>query len=213
MLDNSIRAKHDSVEVLPKSKDRVRTYVHSLRDCVEQANMTAAKREALLRKLDEFEQGLEVKRLSLISIARMTLELLALPGGIWASAEVTNCLIHNVMQIVAEAKAAEDESKQLPPVTNPKALSPPREKKSSFPAFFGPYRDRSQPVIVISTTTCHSQVVPHGVLLGSKWMHIDHALLMRGAITLHSGLGLQTDFLPRSAARENNVRGNCPHDP
>jgi hypothetical protein len=136
MLDNSIRAKHDSIEVLPKSKDRLRAYVHSLRDCVEQANMTAAKREALLRKLDAFEQELEKKRLSLISIARMTLELLALPGGIWASAEVTNRLIHNVIQIAAEAKAAEDESRQLPPVTHPKALSPPRKQEQL--SGFGP---------------------------------------------------------------------------
>jgi hypothetical protein len=127
MLDNSIRNKRDSVEILAKSKDRIRAYVHNLRECLEQANMTSAKREALLKKLDIFEQELEKRRLSFLSVTRITLELLAIPGGLWASADVANRLITNVMQVVAEAKAAEDETRKLPPVAPPKALSPPRK--------------------------------------------------------------------------------------
>ena len=42
MLDNSIRARGDSVVILPKSKDRIRSYIHGLRQCLEQANMTEA---------------------------------------------------------------------------------------------------------------------------------------------------------------------------
>jgi hypothetical protein len=130
VIDNSIRAKQDSVAILPKSKDRIRSYVHKLRQCIEQANMTEPKREALLKKLDQFEAELEKRRLNILAVARVALELLAVPGGLWASAEVANRLITNVMQIVAEAKSAEQETRQLAPTAPPKALSPPRAEKA-----------------------------------------------------------------------------------
>ena len=126
MLDNSIRAKHDSVAVLPKSKDRIRSHVHALRGCLEKANMTSAKREALAKKLDAFEAELEKRRLSILAVTRMALEILALPGGVWASAELAPKLITNIMQTVAEAKAAENETRALLPPAPPKALSAPR---------------------------------------------------------------------------------------
>jgi len=141
MLDNSIRNKRDSVEILPKSKDRIRTYIHNLRTCLEQANMTEAKREALLKKLDQFEHELEKRRLSFLAVTRVALEVLALPGGVWASVEIANRLVTNVMQVVAEAKAAEEETRQLPPVMPPKALSPPRRALPPEP----PRSTRPQP--------------------------------------------------------------------
>jgi hypothetical protein len=126
VIDNSIRAKQDSVAILPNSKDRIRSYVHGLRQCIEQANMAEPKREALLKKLDQFEAELEKRRLNILAVARVAFELLAIPGGVWASAEVANKLITNVMQTVAEAKSAEQETRQLAPTAPPKALSPPR---------------------------------------------------------------------------------------
>jgi len=136
MLDNSIRAKRDSVAILPNSKDRIRSYVHGLRQCIEQVNMTEPKREALLKKLDQFEAELEKRRLNILAVARVAFELLAIPGGVWASAEVANRLITNIMQTVAEAKSAEQETRQLAPIPPPKALSPPRaEKAVPVPSF------------------------------------------------------------------------------
>lgn len=126
MLDNSIRSKQDSVEVLPKSKDRIRSHIHALRQCLEKANMTSAKREALAKKLDAFEAELEKRRLSLLAVTRVALEILALPGGVWASAELAPKLINNIMQTVAEAKAAENETRASLPSAPPKALSAPR---------------------------------------------------------------------------------------
>ncbi|MGB6327102.1 MAG: hypothetical protein WBG11_15365 [Methylocella sp.] len=97
VIDNSIRAKQDSVAILPNARDRIRRYVHGLRQCIEQANMTEPKREALLKKLDQFEAELEKRRLNLLAVTRVVFELLAIPGGVWASAEVANRLITNVM--------------------------------------------------------------------------------------------------------------------
>lgn len=126
MLDNSIRAKRASVAVLPKSKDRIRSHIHALRGCLEKANMTPAKREALAKKLDAFEAELEKRRLSTLAVTRVALEFLALPGGVWASAELAPKLISNIMQTVAEANAAEDETRALLPSLPPEALSAPR---------------------------------------------------------------------------------------
>jgi hypothetical protein len=55
--------------------------------------MTEPKREALLKKLDQFEAELEKRRLNILAVARVALELLAIPGGVWASAEVANRLM------------------------------------------------------------------------------------------------------------------------
>lgn len=137
VLDNSIRARHDSVAILPKSKDSIRSYVHGLRQCIEQADMTKSKREALLIKLDQFEAELEKRRLNILAVARIAFELLAVPGGVWASAEVAHRLITNVMQTVAEAKSAEKETRQLAPTSPPKALSPPRVEKAVPVSSFG----------------------------------------------------------------------------
>lgn len=133
LLDNSLNNKRDSVSILPNTKDKIRSYVNGLRQCVEKSQMTDAKREALLSKLDAFEAELEKRRLNLLAVARLTFELLAVPGGLWTSADVANKLIHNVMQTIADAKVAEQETRQLPPAAPPKALSPPRNEFGTPP--------------------------------------------------------------------------------
>jgi hypothetical protein len=42
--------------------------------------------------------------------------------------DITQKLTTSIMQTVAEAKAAEDETKQLPAMVQPKALSAPRKE-------------------------------------------------------------------------------------
>ena len=140
MLDNSIRGKRDSVAILPQSKDRIRSYIHGLRQCLENSSMTPAKREALLKKLDDFERELEKRRLSFLAVTRTVLEILALPGGAWATQEMVVKLTTNIVQEVADMKGAEDETRQLPPIAAPKALSPPRvERPKPASGGFGNY--------------------------------------------------------------------------
>lgn len=136
ILDNSLRAKRDSVEVLPKTKDQLRTYLSGLKQCIENGNMSAAKREGLLKKLDAFEAELEKRRLNMLAVARLAYLILSVPGTLWASADITHKLTTSIMQTVAEAKAAEDETKQLPAVAPAKALSAPRKLASSLASPF-----------------------------------------------------------------------------
>jgi hypothetical protein len=83
--------------------------------------------------LKYFEAELEKRRLNILAVARIACELLAIPGTLWASGEVANRLITQVMQTVAEARAAEQEARQLAPMEAPKALSAPRSLLQSAP--------------------------------------------------------------------------------
>lgn len=132
ILNNSSRSKRESVEVLPKTKDQLRTYVSGLRQCIENGNMTDAKRESLLNKLDAFEAELEKRRLNMMTVARFAYFVLSVPGTMWASVDITHKLTTSIMQTVAEAKAVEDKNKRLPSVTIPKALSAPRADPASL---------------------------------------------------------------------------------
>lgn len=141
VLDNSTRSRADTVAILPKSKDAIRTYVRALRDCIENASMEDKKREALLKKLDALEVELEKRRTSMLSVARIAYHLWAVPGSMWASYEVANKLIANVMHTVAEAKDEEERNKPLPAPEPMKALSPPRSLEVASKQFGGGFRD------------------------------------------------------------------------
>lgn len=137
-LDNSFRNRRNSVEIPAKSKDNIRSYLHGLKDCVEKASITDKKRDALLKHLAHFETELERRRLNLVEVSMLTLTVMALPGGAWASADLTIKLVHNIAEIIAEAKEAEDERPALTSGDNnsaPKALSAPRPAAPVRPPF------------------------------------------------------------------------------
>ena len=137
MLDNSMKSKKNSVEILPQSKDKIRSYVHGLRECIEKSNMHGAKRKALLDKLDVFEKELEKRRVNVLAVALIIFEVLGILGTVWASIDIVHKLVNNVMQEVAEAKVAEEQTRSIAAPSVPKALSPPRseEKNASTPAW------------------------------------------------------------------------------
>lgn len=130
-IDNSIRGTQETVLILPQSKDRIRQHIYALRECIERSNITKAKREALLDRLDAFEKELEKRRISILSVSFIALQVLGIPGSLWASNEVTTKLITNIMQTVGEAKDAEEQNKKLPSEEPMKALSAPRKETSS----------------------------------------------------------------------------------
>lgn len=145
VLDNSLRSKADTVAILPKTKDTIRSYVNGLRECIEKGNMDRKKREALLQRLDALEAELEKRRVSMLTIARIAYHLWAVPGSMWASYDVANKLLSSMMHNVAEAKEEENAQKQLPTSESAKALSPPRKPKNNLfdPS---PYTDSSDDV-------------------------------------------------------------------
>jgi vacuolar-type H+-ATPase subunit I/STV1 len=127
VLGNSVQTRRDSVLILPKSKDKIRSYVHGLRECIENANMTEAKRSALLKRLDELEKELEKRRNNKLFVAKLAFEVLAIPGGTWASYEIAAKLVANISLAVGESREAEQASKSLVAVQPVPALSAPRK--------------------------------------------------------------------------------------
>lgn len=134
VLDSGVRGKRESVLLALAVKDKIRSYLHGLRTVIDQAEFTDSKRAVLLEKLAEFERELEKRRLNLLAVTRFVIEILAIPGALWASYEVTAKLTSNILQAVGEAKAADDENRQLPPFEKPFALLPPRKKDEDFAA-------------------------------------------------------------------------------
>jgi hypothetical protein len=144
MLGSSMRARRESTEIPATSKDRIRKYLRALRECVEKADLSDAKREQLLKKIDAFEAELEKRRLTLVALTQLVIAISMVPGGVWASGQVAMELMNRVAEAVGEAKVAEDEVKQLPTAQPQKALSPPRKpeaprprRPSAAPAFEG----------------------------------------------------------------------------
>jgi hypothetical protein len=127
VVGNAIRGKRDSVLVPTQVKDRIRAHIHALRDAVEKADLTDAKRSVLLDRLEAFEKELEKRRLSLLEVTRIMVTVAAVPGSLWASGELVAKLTHNVFQAVAEAKAAEDEARQVHAPEPMKAITAARK--------------------------------------------------------------------------------------
>jgi hypothetical protein len=139
-IDNTLRDRRDSVHLSQTAKERIRNYVHELKQCIDKADLGESRKEALLKKLAEFEAAVEGRRLSLLAVTRITLEIMMIPGGLWASQQIATKLMNNVMQTVAEEKMVDDQKRQLPPVAPPQKLMPPRdaiiETKRPQPAAF-----------------------------------------------------------------------------
>jgi len=126
-IDNTLRHRRDSVHLSQPSKERIRNYLHELKQCIDKAELTESRKEALLRKLADFEAELDRRRLSLLALTRVTLEIMMIPGGLWASEQIATKLLTNLLQTVAQEKVVDDQKRQLPPVAPPQKLMPPRE--------------------------------------------------------------------------------------
>lgn len=125
-IDNSLRSKSESTTLPQSSKDRIRSYLHHLREAIRNADLTDAKKSALFRKVDDFEATLDKSRINLLAVTILTVEILGIPGTVWGSYDVVSKLIGNINQTFAEAKAVDDEQRKLPITPEPFALAPPR---------------------------------------------------------------------------------------
>lgn len=127
LLNNSARAKRDSVLISPEMKTSIRKYVFNLRKLIEESEeIDAAKRDVLLKRLADFEAALEKKRLNLMAVTIIAITLAGAPGALGASAEIANKLLFNILRSVGEAKIQDDAARSLPSAAAPLAISGPR---------------------------------------------------------------------------------------
>ncbi len=135
VIDNSFANRKESVAILPKTRDQISGYITALRDCIEQATISEVRKSRLLKRLDDLEKELIKSRTNMLVVARVVFEVLSIPGNMWASYDITHRLTSQIVQTVAEAKTAEQESKPLAPVAPMKELSPPRNDKPEGGSF------------------------------------------------------------------------------
>lgn len=137
MLDNSIRDRSNAISIDDILKDKIRTYVLELRNCIDSSNLSQSEKQSLHNKLSDFEDALNKRRVSILAASMMVLAILGVPGSVWASVDIVSKLSTNVLQAVAQAKVASDAARIAPPSEAPKSLAPPRhgtggsEKESS----------------------------------------------------------------------------------
>ena len=135
VIGNAIRGRRDSIRLAPEAKDRIRTHLHHIKDHIDKAEMSDAKRAVLHAKLAEFEAALAKDRLNIMAVGRMVLEILSVSCNILALQDSATFrkLLSNVMVTVASAKAADDENRKLPPFDPPPVMLPPRAPEMRQP--------------------------------------------------------------------------------
>jgi len=136
-LDNARRGKREGIAIPQDAKDRIRKHIHALKALIDKADIDEKKKTSMRRKLEQFEHELDKRRLPLGAVGLIALSLFAVPPDLADNAQLAIQLISSIFQEVNDAKAVEDEQRQLPPITEPALISPPRRPQS---AFTGPRR-------------------------------------------------------------------------
>lgn len=144
LLDNSIRGKRDAIAMEEKTKDRLRQHVLAIKTLIDQAEMPEPRRAALHKKIADFEAALEKPRVNIAMLAQVLVGILA---GAASVAQLTDSptmqrLVATIMSTIGEAKAVDEEKRELPPLQPPQALLPPRPEN---PAMERIGRDKTSP--------------------------------------------------------------------
>lgn len=138
LLDNSSRSKRDSVLITDELRNSIRTYIFHLRELIEKSeDLSKPKQEILLRKLREFEDELEKKRLNMMAVTVLAITLASAPGGIWASGDIASKLVTNILKVVGEAKIADDGARRLPSSAERMVITGPRPIEPTVKNDFG----------------------------------------------------------------------------
>jgi len=128
ILDSSIRSKRDAVAIEPKIKDRLRQHVHGIKTLIDQAEMPEPRRAALHKRIADFEATLEKPRVNVVMLAGAMVAILASAANIaqLADSQTMHKLVATIMATIGQAKAIDEEKRELPASQPPHALLPPR---------------------------------------------------------------------------------------
>jgi hypothetical protein len=128
VLDNSIRSKRDAVAIEPKVKDRLRQHVHGIKTLIDQADMPEPRRAVLHKRIAAFEAALEKPRVNVVMLAGAMVAILAGAANVaeLADSQTMQKLVATIMATIGQAKAIDEEKRELPPVQPTQPLLPPR---------------------------------------------------------------------------------------
>ncbi len=128
LLDNSIRNKRDAVAIEPKIKDRLRQHVHGIKSLIDQADMPEPRRAVLYKRIAAFEAALEKPRVNVVMLAGAIVAILATAADVSTviDSPTMHKLVATIMTTIGQAKAIDEEKRELPLVQPPQPLLPPR---------------------------------------------------------------------------------------
>ncbi len=128
VLDNSIRNKRDAVAIESKVKDRLRQHVYGIKTLIDQADMPEPRRALLHKRIAAFEAALEKPRVNVVMLAGAMVAILAGAANVagLADSPTMHKLVTTIMVTIGEAKAIDEEKRELPPIQPPQPLLPPR---------------------------------------------------------------------------------------
>jgi hypothetical protein len=128
LLDNSIRSKRDAVAIEPKIKDRLRQHVHGIKTLIDQADIPEPRRAVLHKRIADFEAALEKPRVNVVTLAKAMVAILASAASVTqlVDSPAMNKLVGTIMVTIGQAKAIDEEKRELPPIQPPQPLLPPR---------------------------------------------------------------------------------------
>lgn len=131
VLTNAIKLRRDTMIVPSGIKEAIRTHLHHIREHLEKADVSDDKRATLKRKLDEFDAALEKNRFNYLAAGHVAMEILSLTANVLSVTEsaTVHKLLTNMMQTVAEAKAEDDQKRNLPPSNPPPVMLPPKREE------------------------------------------------------------------------------------
>lgn len=113
VVGNTLRGQRASVRIADPVKDDIRGYIHGLKGAIDTADLSEAKKAALRSKLAAFEAELDKRRVNLMALTYLIVDLLGQPGAIWASYELVQALSNKTITAVYEQKSIEDEERAL----------------------------------------------------------------------------------------------------
>lgn len=136
-LQSNLVARPHSVELGRINRAKLKQEIDQLRRSVEESDLPQKKRDALLDKLDEFENELEKQRLSFARTMAIAASIMAIVSGATitlANGQDAAKTILTILRLVGEDKEREEaERERLSPP--PKALPNYAQAKVKEPAF------------------------------------------------------------------------------
>ena len=94
-------------------KDDIRGYIHGLKGAIDASDLSEGKKASLRSKLAAFEAELDKRRVNLMALTYLIVDLLGQPGAVWASYELVQALANKTITAVHDQKSIEDEERAL----------------------------------------------------------------------------------------------------
>ncbi len=127
MLEGAENNVETSIVLRGSAKQRLQTLSSHLRENVRKLDLSPARVESLLRRIDGFDRELENPRLRFVAVAQMALLILGATADIDGASEAVRKLVHQIEEAVGVERLEQDTEAagRLPATNVPRQLQPP----------------------------------------------------------------------------------------